>query len=130
MKNPRLTHALANRLEEGLKSLPNLEEVVIIKPPVVTMFPHLPSIRRLKLEGIPRDCEDWEWLLLLTQLEDIQVSICSTRSTVSDGSTDFSSTPDDQEGLHVQADQAEIWSVTTWALTVYEKLPTTLREKV
>ena len=109
MKNPRLTSALANRLEDGLQSLPLLEEVVITKPTVVNLFPHLTSIRRLKLADLPRDCEDWDWLENIVHLEDIEVSTCgSERQVTVEERTDTSSISDDHERLHVQSNQAEM----------------------
>ena len=131
MKNPRLTSSLASRLKDGLQSLPLLEEVVITKPTVVNMFPHLTSIRRLKLVDLPRNCDDWDWLEFLGHLEDVEVSTSSpSRKLTNEERPDTSSLTYNHEGFRVRADQAEIWSATKWTLRAFEKLPTSVRGKV
>ena len=80
---PCLSSSLAAKVTEGLKTLPQLKEVTIINPKDVVQLPHWTSLRSFKISGLPPECDDWDWLKDVQDLEklDLQISEQSQGST-------------------------------------------------
>ena len=71
---PRLSSTLSNRLTSGLNSLPYLHTVTITNPSLVESLPHPQSVRCLKLHYLPEHTDSWQWLALIQNLQELDVS--------------------------------------------------------
>ena len=76
--NPLLTSTMPRRLSDGLQSLPNLKAVTIEGPPQVTALPHVATLRKLELIGLPLECQDWQWLSSILCLEEFKITFKET----------------------------------------------------
>ena len=75
---PRLRHDLILRVIEELQSIPQLERLTITKPAAFNGLPHHTTLRFLKLTDLPQYCQDWTWLKLNGDLNEIEVSFSTT----------------------------------------------------
>ena len=109
---------------EGLRSSPQLERLIITNPAAFNGLPHHTTLRFLKLTGLPQYCQDWQWLKLNENMEDIEVlfRISKTQSS-SDGKM--------QESIYVKGEKAGVDGMTVdGAMKILENLPRKVRTKV
>ena len=109
---------------EGLKSSPHLERLTITNPAAFNGLPHHTTLRFIKLTGLPQYCQDWQWLKLNENMEDIEVlfTISKTQSS-SDGKG--------EESIHVKGEMAEIYGMTmNGAMKILDNLPCKVGTKV
>ena len=76
--NPRLTASVAAKLTICLLNLHLLKEVTITNPTDATKLPHVTSVRRLKISGLPSYCNDWQWLNEIQDLQELELETGET----------------------------------------------------
>ena len=76
MVNAHLTDVNVRTINDGLKSLPNIDSLSI-KSSTVHILPHILCVRSLKVHPITPGCEDWVWLQDVTRLQELEVSFCA-----------------------------------------------------
>ena len=65
----------STKLTIALHVLHTSNQHVTTCPVKVESFLHTTSGKNLKLERIPADCDDWDWLKTMTKLEDLNVYV-------------------------------------------------------
>ena len=63
------------QLQTGFKSLKHLDNMEVTEPQTGFKIPTPAGIKRLAVNNIPQDYNDWKWLDTLQDLEDIDVSV-------------------------------------------------------
>ena len=119
------------RLTEGLHSLANLQELVVIEPLKMDAFINLTTIRSLKLLWIPKNHENWKWLGSFRSLEEIVVSPKSIEAHENpSSSTSLLSHSNIPERITIEGDKAEFVNSSLFSMNVFNAIPSTLHAKV
>ena len=109
------------QLETVFKSLQHLDNTEVTEPQTGTKIPTPARIKRLTVNNIPQDYNDWKWLNTLQDFEDIDVSVGGIG--------------EETGRLHVHDVQAEWINITDdnavpILVNVLINLPTNFKEKV
>ena len=111
------TSQISSKIEGVVDGFSNLKKVVISHPKSVQQFPHLSSIHSLKLTDIPIDCDDWQWLANVKDLNEFELSVKGA-----DGTSGTLQVHNSKANIKSSADTSTISTLAT----VMSHLPMTL----
>ena len=117
IRTSMLTSQISSKIEGVVDGFSNLKKLVISHPKSVQQFPHLSSIHSLRLTDIPIDCDDWQWLANVKDLNEFELSVKGA-----DGNSGTLQVHNSKANIKSSADTSTISTLAT----VMSHLPMTL----